>query len=247
MRTLRILIADGDEETIRLVCSIFNAEGWKTLIARDGAEALQTIEQELPDLVILNVSLPRVDGYETCRRIRKWSQVPIIILGPRDKPAEMVKCLNLGADDYIAKPFLTEELLARVRAVIRRTEPTVITPPCFTTGDLNIDFTKRRVTLGSKEIRLTPTEYSILQELALNADKVITYNYLLSKIWGPEYTQDREYLHVFICHLRSKLEPDPKNPKYITSVPWIGYQLKVLEVYSLSRTGETGLGYYNKN
>ena len=226
MRTLRILIADGDEETIRLVCSVFNAEGWKPLIARDGAEALQTIEQELPDLVILNVLLPKVDGYEICRSVRRWSQVPIIVLCSRDEPAEMVKYLNLGADDYVAKPFVADELIARIRAVLRRTEPTVIAPPCFTSGDLKIDFVKRRVTIGSAEVRLTPIEYSILQELALNAEKVLTYNYLLSKIWGPEYTRDREYLHVFICHLRSKLEPDPKNPKYITSVPWVGYQLR---------------------
>jgi two-component system KDP operon response regulator KdpE len=226
MGVLRILIANGDEETSRLVGSILNAEGWKTLIARDGAEALQTIEKELLDLVILNALIPKVDGYEICRRVRKWSQVPIIILGSRDKPAERLKCLNLGADDYVTKPFVTDELIARVRAALRRKEPTVIAPPCFTSGDLKIDFVKRRVTIGSAEVRLTPTEYSILQELALNAEKVLTYNYLLSKIWGPEYTRDREYLHVFICHLRSKLEPDPKNPKYIINVPWVGYQLK---------------------
>ena len=222
----RILIANGNEETLRLVGSVLNAEGWKTLIARDGAEALQAIEKELPDLVITNALIPKVDGYEICRRVRKWSQVPIIILGSRDEPAERVKCLNLGADDYIAKPFVTDELIARVRATLRRKEPTVIVPLCFTSGDSKIDFVKRRVTIGTTEVRLTPIEYSILQELALNAEKVLTYNYLLSKIWGPEYIQDREYLHVFIRHLRSKLEPDPKNPKYIISVPWVGYQLR---------------------
>jgi len=226
MGLIRILIANGNEENLRLVGSILNAKGWKTLIARDGAEALHTIEKELPDLVISNALIPKVDGYEICRRVRKWSQVPIIILGSRDEPAERVKCLNLGADDYIAKPFVTDELIARVRAILRRKEPIVIALPCFTSGDLKIDFVKRRVTIGSAEVRLTPIEYSILQELALNAEKVLTHNYLLSKIWGPEYTQDREYLHVFICHLRTKLEPDPKNPKYIINVPWVGYQLK---------------------
>ena len=115
----RILIANGNEETLRLVGSVLNAEGWKTLIARDGAEALQAIEKELPDLVITNALIPKVDGYEICRRVRKWSQVPIIILGSRDEPAERVKCLNLGADDYVAKPFVTDELIARVRAVLQ--------------------------------------------------------------------------------------------------------------------------------
>jgi len=222
----RILIANSNKETIRLVGSVLNAEGWKTLIARDGAEALQTIEKELPDLVISNALIPKVNGYEICRRARKWSQVPIIILGSRDEPAERLKYLNLGADDYIVKPFTTDELIARVRALLRRKEPTVTAPPCFTSGDLKIDFVNRRVTIGTAEVRLTPTEYSILQELALNAEKVLTYNYLLSKIWGAEYTRDREYLHVSICRLRAKLEPDPKNPKYIISVPWVGYQLK---------------------
>jgi len=222
----RILIANGNEENSRLVGSILNAEVWKTLIARDGAEALQTIEKELPDLVISNALIPKVDGYEICRRVRKWSQVPIIILGPRGEPAERVKCLNLGADDYLAKPFATDELIARVRAVLRRKEPTVIAPPSFTSGDLKIDFVKRRVTIGSTKVRLTPIEYSILQELALNAERVLTYNYLLSKIWGPKYGEERQYLYVFVGHLRAKLEPDPKNPKYIINVPWVGYQLK---------------------
>jgi two-component system KDP operon response regulator KdpE len=226
MRPLRILVADSNEETIRLVCSVLSAEGWQALIARDGAEALRTIEKELPGLVISNALIPKLDGCEICRRVREWSQVPIIILGTQDKPAEGVKYFNLGADDYIAKPFVTDELVARIKAVLRRKEPTLIVPPRFTSGDLKIDFVKRRVTIASREVRLTPTEYSILQELALNAERVLTYNYLLSKIWGPEYTEEREYLHVFIYFLRSKLEPDPKNPKYILSVPWVGYQLK---------------------
>jgi two-component system KDP operon response regulator KdpE len=226
MHPLRILVATSNEETNRLVCSVLNAEGWQALIARDGAEALQTIEEELPDLVISNALIPKLDGYEICRRVREWSQIPIIILGSRDEPANRVKYLNLGADDYIAKPFVTDELVASIRAVLRRKEPTPVVPPRFTSGDLKIDFVKRRVTIASKEVQLTPTEYSILQELALNVDRVLTYSYLLSKIWGPEYTEEREYLHVFIYFLRSKLEPDPKNPKYILSVPWVGYQLK---------------------
>ena len=194
----------------------------------DGAEALQTIEMELPDLVILDIMMPRVDGFEVCQRLREWSQTPIIMLSARGDEEDKVKCLDLGADDYITKPFAVEELLARVRAVFRRTEVVRVVPAqsSFTCDSININFVERRVTAADREVKLTPTEYNLLQELVLNAGKVLTHTHLLSKIWGPEYRDDREYLHVYIRRLRNKLEPDKANPSFILSVPGVGYQFK---------------------
>ena len=194
----------------------------------DGTEALHTIEMELPDLVILDIMMPKLDGFEVCRRLREWSQIPVIMLSARGDESDKVKCLDLGADDYITKPFGASELIARVKAVLRRTEAatTVPTKPSFTSGDLEINFAQRQVAVSGKEVKLTPTEYTLLQEFALNAGKVLTHTYLLNKVWGPEYREEREYLHVFIRRLRAKLEPDPANPKCIMTVSGIGYQFK---------------------
>jgi two-component system KDP operon response regulator KdpE len=194
----------------------------------DGSEALRKIEMELPDLVILDIMMPKMDGFEVCRRLREWSQIPTIMLSARGDETDKVKCLDLGADDYLTKPFGTRELLARVRAVLRRTEATktVSTPPLFTSGDLQISFAQRQVTVAGKEVKLTPTEYSLLREFVLNAGKTLTHSYLLDRVWGPEYRDEREYLHVFVHRLRTKLEPDATNPKYIMTVPGVGYRFR---------------------
>jgi two-component system KDP operon response regulator KdpE len=194
----------------------------------DGAEALRKIEMELPDLVILDIMMPKMDGFEVCRRLREWSQIPTIMLSARGDETDKVKCLDLGADDYLTKPFGTRELLARVRAVLRRTEATktVSTQPFFTSGDLRISFAQRQVTVAGKEVELTPTEYSLLQEFVLNAGKTLTHSYLLDRVWGPEYRDEREYLHVFVRRLRTKLEPDATNPTYIMTVPGVGYRFR---------------------
>jgi len=179
-------------------------------------------------LIILDKAMPKVDGVEVCRRLREWSQIPIIMLSVWSGVEDKVECLNLGADDYVTKPFGTDELVARVRAVLRRTE-TVTTAPTkssFTCGDLEINFAQRRVTVAGNEVKVTPTEYSLLQEFALNAGKVLTHTYLLHKVWGPEYGEERDYLRVFVGHLRAKIEPDPANPKYLITVPGVGYQLR---------------------
>lgn len=223
-----VLIADDDPAIIKFVRANLKAEGYETLAAIDGAEALEVIERELPDLVILDLMMPRVDGFEVLRRLREWSHIPIIVLSARGDVRDKVKCLNSGADDYISKPFGVGELLSRVRAVLRRTQGvgTVSVPPSFSSGDLEVNFSQRRVTLSGKEVKLTPTEYSLLQELVLNAGKVLTHTHLLHKIWGPEYQDEKEYLHVFVARLRARLEPDPANPRYITTVPGVGYQFK---------------------
>jgi len=228
MKKTRILVVDDELSIIKFLRANIEASGYDVLSAMDGAEALQTFEMELPDLVILDIMMPKMDGFEVCRRLREWSQVPIIMLSARGDESDKVKCLDLGADDYITKPFGKDELTARVKAVLRRTETAAAIPtqPSFTSGDLKINFVKREVTVAGREVKLTPTEYGLLQEFVLNTGKVLTHTHLLNKVWGPEYRDEREYLHVFIPRLRAKLEADPTNPKYITTVSGVGYQFR---------------------
>ena len=222
----RILIVDDELSILKFVRSNLEDRGYKVISATNGEEALHIIERELPDLIILDVMMPQMDGFEVCRRLRQWSQIPIIMLSARGDEKDKVKCLDLGADDYIVKPFGTSELIARISAVLRRTKTADVSPAVsvITSGDLVINFAKRQVTRAGLEMKLTPTEYALLQELALNSGKVLTHTHLLYRIWGPEYREEREYLHVFVRRLRSKLEPDPKNPRYIITVSSVGYQ-----------------------
>ena len=226
MHRPRILIVDDELVIVKFLRANLEANGYETLAASDGAEALQKVEMELPDLIILDIMMPKIDGFEVCRRIREWSQIPIIMLSARNDLMDKVKCLDLGADDYLSKPFGKEELIARVKAVLRRTEAAGVIPTqsSFSSGNLTINFAKRQVTLAGSEVRLTPTEYSLLQELVLNAGKVLTHAHLLNKVWGLEYREERQYLHVFVKRLRAKLEPDLAEHEYIMTVPGIGYQ-----------------------
>jgi two-component system KDP operon response regulator KdpE len=226
MRRPRILIVDDDLVIIKFLRANLKASDYETLTAMDGAEALEVIERELPDLVILDIMMPNMDGFEVCRQLREWSRLPVIMLSARGDATDKVKCLNLGADDYITKPFGVAELTARVRSMLRRTKATAIpTQPSFTSGDLKINFAQRQVIIAGNEVKLTPTEYRLLEEFVVNAGKVLTHKYLLNKVWGPEYGEEKEYLRVFIARLRTKLEADPKNPRYIITLPGVGYQL----------------------
>ena len=228
MRRVRVLVVDDDLAVLKFLRANLQAEGYDVIAALDGAEALQTIERELPDLIILDIIMPVMDGFEVCRRVREWSQCPIIMLSARDDEKDKVKCLDLGADDYLVKPFGVKELMARVRSVLRRTEAADVESPqaTFTCRDLTVNFTDRRVTIANHEVKVTPTEYCLLKELVLNAGKVLTYTYLLSRAWGPEYREEHEYLHVFANRLRRKLEPEPSNPRYIITVPGVGYRFE---------------------
>ena len=223
-----ILIVDDEISIMKFLRANLETKGYKVRAAMDGAEALQAIEMELPDLVILDIVMPKMDGFEVCQRLREWSQIPIIMLSARGDEQGKVKCLDLGADDYMTKPFGASELIARVGAVLRRAQAVGATPtrPAFISGDLTINFVERQVTIADREVKLTPTEYNLLQELVLNAGKVLTHTHLLNKVWGLEYRDEREYLHVFVRRLRAKLEPDKANPRYIVSVPGVGYQFK---------------------
>jgi two-component system KDP operon response regulator KdpE len=228
MRKTRILAADDEVSIRRLLKAKLEDKGYEVFTAADGAEALEKVALELPDLVILDIKMPHMDGFETCRQLRQWSPIPIIMLSARGDEIDKVNCLDLGADDYITKPFGTSELEARVKAVLRRhgANGTASSRPSFTGGDLNISFVKRQVTVAGKAVRLTPIEYNLLQELALNAGKPLTYAYLLQKVWGTEYHNETEYLHVFIGHLRKKLNVNSADHEYILTIPGVGYQFK---------------------
>jgi len=230
MRKSRILIVDDDIGVVKSVRANLQAKDFKMLAAMDGVEALQVIEKELPDLVILDIIMPRMNGFEVCRKVREWSRIPIIMLSAKHDVEEKVRCLNVGADDYITKPFGVSELAARVTAVLRRTQDTSDeqSMPNFTCGDVNVNFVERRVTVGNREVKLTPTEYRLLQELVLEAGKVFPHSALLGRVWGPEYVEEREYLHVFVGRLRKQIEPDPAHPKYIITVPGVGYKFQAL-------------------
>jgi two-component system, OmpR family, KDP operon response regulator KdpE len=224
----RILVVDDELSIIKFLRANLVDKRYEVLVAMNGVEALETFEKELPDLMILDIMMPKIDGFEVCRRLREWSQVPIIMLSARGDEDDKVKCLDLGADDYITKPFGKDELVARVKAVMRRTESAAAVPtqPSCSSGDIDINFVRRQVTVAGKEVKLTPTEYNLLQEFVLNAGKVLTHTHLLNKVWGPEYREETQYLHVFVRRLRAKLEPDPTNPRYIVTVSGVGYQFK---------------------
>lgn len=228
MRKSRILVVDDDLGVVKSVRANLQTRDCEMLTAMDGEEALEVLSKEQPDLIILDITMPKLNGFEVCRQIREWSQVPIIMLSARHDIDEKVKCLNLGADDYVTKPFGVNELAARVKAVLRRTRDsnTEPTPPTFSSGDLTINFVERRVTTANGEVKLTPTEYNLLQELTIGAGKVFSHATLLGRVWGPEYVSEREYLHVFVGRLRKEIEPDPAHPKYIVTVPGVGYKFQ---------------------
>jgi two-component system KDP operon response regulator KdpE len=227
--TKKILIVDDDPATIKFIAANLEANNYGVLKASDGEEALKVIEKDSPDLVILDIMMPNMDGFEVCRRLRDWSQLPLIMLSARCEEEDKVKCLDMGADDYLCKPFGLDEILARIRAVLRRSGNIPSAKSIQTTitrDDLSINFVERQVRIGNRDSILTVTEYALLQELAINSPKVLTYQYLLQKVWGPEYGDERGYLYVFIRRLRKKLERDSQHPVHIISVRDIGYQMR---------------------
>jgi two-component system KDP operon response regulator KdpE len=223
----RILIVDDDPAILRLLSTNLKARGYEVVTANNGEEALEALQNEFVDLIILDLMMPKIDGVEVCRRIREWSDVPIIILSARGDEKDKVKCLEIGADDYLTKPFGIAELMARIKTAFRHRGDLTVAPAQsnFACDGLEINFAKRRVSVGGKEITLTPTEYAMLQHLAINSDKVLTHSMLLQSVWGSEYSSEKEYLRVFVGRLRRKLEPDPKNPRYIQTIPGVGYHL----------------------
>ncbi len=224
-----VLIVDDDPVIVKFVSANLKARGFGVVSADDGEGAIRALEQHLPDLVILDIMMPGMDGFEVCRRMREWSKVPIIMLTAKNELNDKVELLNLGADDYITKPFGIEELLARVRAVLRRKGGEAVSEKAlFVNDNLKINFAERWATVDGKEIDLSPTEYNLLRELAQNAGKVLTHQMLLSRVWGPEYVNETEYLRVYIGRLRVKMETNTKKPRHILTKSGVGYAMQKL-------------------
>ena len=228
MSNERILVVDDDPLIARLVRVHLDKAGYRVLTAASGEDALDLTATEMPDLVILDLMLPGMDGYEVCRAIREFSLVPVVMLTARGEQVDKLRGFEMGADDYLTKPFAPAELLARVQAVLRRSQQGApsATPAVVRCGEIATDFVRRRVTVRGETVKLTPTEFKLLQQLALNAGKVLSHTELLTKVWGPEYRDDRDYLWAYIRHLRRKLEADPENPVHIRSEPGVGYVLE---------------------
>ncbi len=220
-----VLLVDDDPQLIRLVRANLESVGYKVLVAMNAHSALELVDMETPDIIILDIMLPEMDGYELCQRIREFSSVPIIMLTAKVEDVDKVRGLKLGADDYLTKPFNVQELLARIDAVLRRTQfsDEVEVPRTFTCDDISVDFVRRRVEVRGQEVALTLTEYKLLCQLVSNTGRVMLHRELLTRVWGPEYGDEVEYLRAYIRHLRQKIEEDPHHPKYILSKPGIGY------------------------
>ncbi|KYZ76028.1 two-component system response regulator [Anaerosporomusa subterranea] len=221
---MRILIIEDDPQIRKLLKVSLRVYGYDIDEAVTGRDGINRAAIFIPDLIILDLGLPDIDGKEVVQQIREWSQMPIIILTARDQEQEKVQTLDSGADDYITKPFGVSELMARMRVSLRRashTEKELI----LTCGDLKVDITQRRVTVGGWEVKLTPTEYNILKELIQHAGKVLTHKQLLGAIWGKYHIEDTHYIRLFISQLRHKIEENPTQPRYIISEPGVGYRL----------------------
>jgi two-component system KDP operon response regulator KdpE len=221
----KILVVDDDPQIRRVLKVILAGERYEHAEARSGEAALLQLREFRPDLVLLDLSMPGMGGLETCQEIRENSDIPIIILSVRQQESEKVALLDAGADDYVTKPFGKEEVLARIRAALRRSSTAGSgSQPTFSTDDLEIDFERRRVRSGKNVVRLTPKEFDLLRYLVSRRGKPVPHRELLQAVWGPDYGDQTDYLRVFITHLRKKIEPNPAKPKYILTDPWLGYR-----------------------
>ncbi|MBI3945841.1 MAG: response regulator transcription factor [Armatimonadetes bacterium] len=225
----RILVVDDEPQIRRALRSGLAARGYQVLLAATGEEALDLAASRPVDLVILDLGLPDMEGVEVCRQLREWSSVPVIVLSVRAGDRDKVAALDSGADDYLTKPFSMAELLARIRAGVRRARAAPRAEPVFTTGALTVDMARHIVTVEGNEVKLTRLEYGVLRYLALNAGRVITHRVLLREVWGPEYEEETQYLRVHVGRIRRKIEPDPARPRYVITEPGVGYRLRVCE------------------
>ena len=223
MNAATILIVDDEPQIRRVMLTTLTSHGYTVVEAASGEEALEKLRSERPDLIILDVNMPGISGIETCAEIRTSSDVPIIMLTIRNSERDKVQALDAGADDFVVKPFGVQELMARIRAALRRSAPGDTAPP-FLTDDLQIDFEKRVVMVNNNPVRLTPKEFELLRHLVANQGKTLGHRRLLQAVWGPDYGEETEYLRVFINQLRKKIEPDPRKPRYIHTEPWVGYK-----------------------
>lgn len=225
MNTATILVIDDEPQLRRVMRTTLTDLGYTVIDAKTGEDALEMLRHDQPDLILLDLNMPGIGGLETCRAIRETSEVPIIILSVRNTEREKVQALDAGADDYVSKPFGIQELLARIRAALRRSPVAGENElRVFKTDDLEIDFSARRVTVDGKSARLTPKEFDLLRMLVANPNKAIPHRKLLQSIWGPDYGDEVEYLRFFVNQLRKKIERVPSKPKYLITEPWVGYR-----------------------
>jgi two-component system KDP operon response regulator KdpE len=222
----RILVVDDETQITRVLRTALSAQGYDVRIANDGEMALEIMKDWTPNLVITDLAMSNLDGVGLCRRIRETSEVPIIVLSVRGQDRVKVEALDAGADDYVTKPFSMNELLARIRAHLRHVAPAEATPHVIAAGDFRMDLDTRSVSVAGNEIRLTPKEFELLAFLARHAGKVVTHRALLAAVWGPNNTEQPEYLRVFVGQLRKKIEPDSSSPKYLLTEPWVGYRFE---------------------
>ncbi|MCX7707374.1 MAG: response regulator transcription factor [Anaerolineae bacterium] len=225
MKKTRILVAEDEPRYIWAIQTNLEARGYEVLTASDGQQAVELAAEAEPDLILLDIKMPVLNGYEACRRIREFSTVPIIMITAMAEESDKVLGLDLGADDYVTKPFSVPELLARVRAALRRVEFTEGLPSdlCYEAGDLRVDFSRKRVFVRGQEIQLTPTEYRLLCELVKQPGRILVPDYLTEKVWGPGYDEGEKLIRQAIHRLRRKIEADPRHPKYICTRPGLGY------------------------
>jgi two-component system KDP operon response regulator KdpE len=224
-RAARILLVDDDVSIQRAVAPLLRSRGYHVDVVSTGVEAVKAVVDAGPDLIVLDLGLPDLEGAEVCRRVRAHTKAPIVILSARSGEAEKVAALDIGADDYVTKPFGPEELLARIRVALRRVfEAEAPEVERVEVGDITIDFARHRVVRADEEIRLTPKEFELLALLARNADRVLTHRAILKAIWGPNAVDQPEHLWVLMGQLRKKIEPDPGTPRYLLSEPWVGYR-----------------------
>lgn len=221
----RILLVDDEVSIQRAVAPLLRSRGYLVDVSGTGAEGLRLFDERHHDLIVLDLGLPDLEGTEVCRRIRTKSKVPIVVLSARGAEADKVDALDLGADDYVTKPFGAEELLARIRVALRRvTADAEAETGHFRAGDLLIDYDRRRVLRGDTEIRLTPKEFELVSLLARNHDRVLTHRAILKSVWGPNAVEQPEHLWTLVAQVRKKIEPDPATPRYLLSEPWVGYR-----------------------
>lgn len=222
-----VLVVDDEAPLQKYVGTNLRARGYAVHLASDGTEALKVLAETVPDLIVLDINIPGPDGFEVLQAIRREMDVPVIMLSARGREGDKVRALNLGADDYLTKPFGMEEFLARVRAALRRAAPHAEPPVSpYRAEALEVDFAARRVCVEGRDVRLTPREYELLAHLARNAGRVLSHRQILQAVWGPEYGEEAEYVWAYVKRVRHKIEPDPSHPRYLLTEPGVGYRMR---------------------
>ncbi|MGZ4206617.1 MAG: response regulator [Actinomycetota bacterium] len=219
-----VLVVDDEPQILRALRASLSAHGYEVLTAANGEEGLAQAAARAPDCMILDLGLPDIDGTEVIRQLRSWSEMPVIVLSAREEQADKVAALDAGADDYVSKPFGIEELLARLRATLRRTRPAEPASPVLRFGELEVDLVRRLVTRAGQPVHVTPTEYSLLEAMVTNPGKLLTHQWLLRKVWGRGYGEESHYLRIYVRQLRRKLGDDVASPVYVATEPGVGYR-----------------------